>query len=279
MNPVALLAWVAACLACDLLTLNPVQRGAALLAAVTMAAAGSRQGVSRRPLVVSVAVAAILTVVTSTLLSHVGDDVIATVPLWVPGAGGPLTLEAMVYGLDFGLGLAAAVAAVAPLTLALEPQDLVDALPSWLDRTAAAVAASMNLVPGLVRGFVAVRDAQRLRGWKPGGLRAWREVLLPVMLTSMESSIQLAEAMEARAFGSGRRTRMAPPRWQRLDTLTLVLAGAAAVILAAGMLLGLSPEWYPYPALTAPAFSPAGLGAGLLLVIPALAWHWRGSTS
>ena len=45
-----------------------------------------------------------------------------------------------------------------------------------------------------------------MRGWRPTGVRAWSDVLMPVALTSIEGSMDLAEAMEARAFGSGPRT-------------------------------------------------------------------------
>ena len=71
-------------------------------------------------------------------------------------------------------------------------------MPAPLERTGIAVATSLNLVSGFGRTFTAVRDAQRMRGWRPRGIRSWNEVLVPVVLTAIEDSVLLAEAMEAR---------------------------------------------------------------------------------
>src|SRR5439155_83909 len=86
---------------------------------------------------------------------------------------------------------------------------------------AAALAASFNLVPAVARSFTAVREAQLMRGWRPRGPGSWGELVVPVVLTTIEDSIQLAESMEARAFGSGRRTHYAISTWSRLDALII----------------------------------------------------------
>jgi len=136
--------------------------------------------------------------------------VLARLPDALPLLGGPLTLESLAFGGAIGLGLVAALLSVAPLSLILEPHDVVDAMPAALERTGIAVATSLNLVSGFGRTFTEVRDAQRMRGWKPGGLRSWNEILVPVVLTAIEDSVLLAESMEARAFGPDGE-RVTPP--------------------------------------------------------------------
>jgi energy-coupling factor transport system permease protein len=159
--------------------------------------------------------------------------------------------------------------------LMLASHDVMDALPAALSRTGAAIAASLNLVPSVSASFVQVSEAQRLRGWRPRGPRSWAEVVVPVVLTSVESSIQLAESMEARGFGSGPRTALRstplrPPDWW------LVAASASAVALfVVARAAGWAADWQPYPALTLPALDPASLLACLFLFAPVVAWRSR----
>ena len=120
--------------------------------------------------------------------------------------GGPLTLEAALFGLSTGIGIAAAVLAAAPLSLVLAPHALVDALPAALARTGAAIGTALNLIPGIARSATEIRDAQRMRGWRSRRVREWPDLAVPVVLTALEGSITLAEAMEARGYGSGMRT-------------------------------------------------------------------------
>ena len=87
-------------------------------------------------------------------------------------------------------------------------------------------------------------------------------------------SIQLAESMEARAFGSGRRTHYAISTWSRLDALIIGGAAAAAAVFVAARLTGAAPDWDPYPALRAPATSPIAVMSCLPLLLP-LAARWR----
>ncbi|HLH27331.1 MAG TPA: hypothetical protein VKW77_00365, partial [Acidimicrobiales bacterium] len=81
--------------------------------------------------------------------------------------------EALVEGLAAGVTLAAALLAVAPISLLLEPFEVVEALPGVLAGTGSAIAAALNLIPGVAASFAAVAEAQRLRGWRPRGPRSW----------------------------------------------------------------------------------------------------------
>jgi energy-coupling factor transport system permease protein len=205
------------------------------------------------------------------MAGHTGADVMVRLPSDWPLVGGALTVESLAYGGALGLGLAAALLAVAPLSLVLEPHDLVDAMPAPLERTGIAVATSLNLVSGFGRTFAAVRDAQRMRGWRPRGLRSWNEVLVPVVLTAIEDSVLLAEAMEARGFGAGRRTSYSITRWSRWD-LAVIAAALGAVALFIGLrLAGAQIDWYPYPTMYIPPINAALVAACLALALPGFA--------
>jgi len=271
-NGRAVAAWSAACLLGVLLTTNPGYRVLVLAAALGAVLAGAGWRRTRR-LLIGVALAVLSAVVLNFAFSHLGADALFALPDGWVLIGGPWTLEALVFGLASGLAVAGAVLAVAPLSLLLEPHQVVDALPGPLARTGAAVAASLNLVPGLARSFTAISEAQRMRGWRPRGPASWAEVVVPAVLTAIEDSIQLAEAMEARGFGSGPRTRYSPPTLTQTDLLLLGAAGLSAVLLVLARVLGQAADWYPYPFLRPPVLAPLGVAACLPLFLPA--WLWR----
>jgi energy-coupling factor transport system permease protein len=273
MNPRCLAAWSAAVLTVALISTNPAYRLAAAVIALDVTVVLSRPGQRLRPLLITIGSATATAVALDLLLGHSGAHVLLRIPSGVPVIGGPITVEAMLYGLVVGLGVSACVLAVAPLSRALDPHELVDALPSMLHRTATAGAAALNLVPGLVRSAGAVRDAQRMRGWRPGGVRSWSELLVPVAVTAMEDSLQLAEAMEARGYGSGARTRFSPPRLRRGDLAVLLTALAAVALIVAARATGLDDDWYPTPSPTLPEVHPLPVLACALLLTPLVAWR------
>lgn len=254
-------------------TTNPAYRGVVALAGLALLLRGRLPGARLRPLAAVLAFGWVAAVVLNGLLGHLGQDVLFSLPPWIPVLGGPVTVEAAAYGAGAGLGIVAATLAVAPLSLCVESHDLVNALPSFFARTGAAVSASLNLVPGVARSYSAIREGQQFRGWRPGGPAAWGEVLVPTLLTAIEDSVQLAEAMEARAYGSGPRTSFAAPGWRRQDTLLALSAALVAAAFLAARQLGLAADWHAYPALTAPALDPLPLAACLLLFIPAVRWR------
>ncbi len=251
-------------------TNNPIYRGVVALCALNLILALSRPGARLRPLVVTVIVAAATATVVSLLLSHTGAHALFQVPAGVPAIGGAITLEALVFGLLAGLGIAAAVLAVAPLTLVIEPHDLIDVLPTSLARSGAAVATALNLIPATARSAVEIRDAQRMRGWRPHRVRDWPQVAVPVVLTAVESSIALAEAMESRGWGAGPRTHFAPPQRSVVDLLVALaaLAGAAGFLVLRGT--GAAPDWYPFPVLAPIPVNAPALVCCLLFIVPAL---------
>jgi energy-coupling factor transport system permease protein len=274
MNPRAVAAWSAACLIIVLATTNPAYKAVVLAAAFASVAAGT--GLRRlRGLVIFIAVAGGLAAALNFVSAHLGETVIFALPASIPGIGGPYTLEALVFGATGGLTIGAAVLAAAPFSTMLAAHDVMDALPAALSRTGATIAASLNLVPEVGATFVQVSEAQRLRGWRPRGPRSWAQVVVPVVLTSVEGSIQLAESMEARGFGAGPRTHVQASRMRTADWLLTAAAAGAIVLFVVSMAAGWAAPWAPYPRLTAPAIDARPLIACLLLFAPVLAWRSR----
>ncbi len=274
MNARAVAAWSACCLFIVLSTTNPVYKGLVLAAALSALAAGA--GIRRiRGLLIAVLLVSAFAIALNFVSAHLGTTVLFELPAQIPALGGPYTLEALVFGASGGVTISAAILAAAPFSLLLDSHEVMDALPAALSRTGVAIASSLNLVPAVATSFVEVTEAQRLRGWRPRGPRSWMDVVVPVVLTSVEGSIQLAESMEARGFGSGARTAMASHALRRSDWLLVAASGLALAAFAVSRAAGWAADWYPYPTLTFPAMDPRPIAACLLLFAPVLVWRSR----
>lgn len=270
-------AWSLAALALDLVSANPFSRALVALTALNVLLALRRDDARLRPLLIAVGVAMLLSTLVSGLLGHSGEHVLLHLPGSLPFVGGSITLEALIFGLDAGLGIATAVLAVAPLVIVVDAHDLVDALPGPLRRTGAALGAALLLLPGLLRTATAVREAQISRGVITAR-RWWRlgDIAIPIVLNSVEESVQLAEAMEARGHGRQRRTTYAGGERSRSHLLVLIASLTSLGITGAAAVAGLLPDWYPFPSSQFPDISVPAVLAVFLLLTPLLC---RGSNS
>lgn len=266
-RPASVGAWVLAGLVVTLSTSDPVAHVVVLGGAWLLLV--RRRTSERRLLSLAIGLSLLFatTVAVNGLLAHTGATVIAVVPGWVPLLGGPLTAEGFAEGGSIALALVSAVSVVAALSVVLEPADLVDALPRPLGHTGAALGAALNLVPATAASFVAVRDAQRLRGWRPKSPRAVVDLVVPVVLGAIDRSVQLAESMEARAFGSGPRTNASGSRRSAVAAALAGVALAALVVLVVARLRGVSGAWYPYPTPSLPGVSPLDLAPACVVAV------------
>jgi energy-coupling factor transport system permease protein len=274
MNARAVAAWTGACLFIVLFTTNPAYKALVLAAALTALAAGAGIRRMNRTLK-AVAIIAGIDVTLNFVSAHLGKTTLFALPGNIPALGGPYTLEALAFGTANGITVAAAILAAAALSLLTSPHDVMEALPKALSRTGTAIAASMNLVPAVANSFTQVSEAQRMRGWQPKGPRSWAEVVVPVVLTSVEGSIQLAESMEARGFGSGPRTSMDTRELTQNDWLLITASAVAVAMFTIAQFAGWATDWYPYPSLTIPQLDIRPTLACGLLFTPAVLWRSR----
>jgi energy-coupling factor transport system permease protein len=270
-RPAAVAVWVMAALTVALLDTDPAAQVLVLAGAWALLARRRVTGRRLRPLAIGLAVLAVVTVALNGMLSHTGATVVGVLPSWVPLAGGQVTAEAFADGGSIALGLIAAVSVTAALSVVVEPTDLVDALPRPLHHAGAALGAALNLVPATASSFVSVRDAQRLRGWRPRGVRAMVDLAVPVLLGAIDRSVQLAESMEARAFGAGRRTSMVAGERSFGLLLVAMTAVAAVTVAVVGHVAGDAGAWYAYPVPTVPSAAPLALVPALLVAAAAVA--------
>jgi energy-coupling factor transport system permease protein len=124
-------------------------------------------------------------------------------PDWAAGVrlGGAVTVEGVAGAVYAGLQLATMLACVGAANALANPRRMLRAVPGALYEVGVAVVVALSFTPQLVEGVTRVRAARRLRGRRHTGIRGLRGVAMPVLEGSLERSLELAAAMDARGFG------------------------------------------------------------------------------
>ncbi|HMQ30884.1 MAG TPA: energy-coupling factor transporter transmembrane component T [Chloroflexaceae bacterium] len=174
-------------------------------------------------------------------------------PAWLGGVvlGGPVTAEALAWGLTRGLSIWALMVVFGAFNALVDHHRLLRLTPRSLFHAGLAVTIAVAFVPSLLRAVVEIGQAQRARGHRFGGPRSWPPMVAPLLAGSLERSVQLAEALDARGYG-----RAAP-------------AGRAAGLRQIGTLLGVLLlgagvfAWLYY----GPGVAPAAMASGGALAL------------
>jgi energy-coupling factor transport system permease protein len=133
---------------------------------------------------------------------HIGRIVLFRLPESWPIIGGAITLEAVIAGAVSGLTLLTILAVFAAFNAVVDHYQLLRATPSFLFQAGVVISIAITFVPQMVLSAREIRQAQRIRGHRFRGLRDLLPLVIPLLANSLERSIQLAETMEARGFGS-----------------------------------------------------------------------------
>jgi energy-coupling factor transport system permease protein len=146
---------------------------------------------------------------------------------------GPIRIAgpALAGGVGLGLRLIAIGAVGAAFVLTTDSTRLVDALVQQAGvspRFAYGALASYQAIPRFGEDLTTLRQAGRLRGLRGG----WHpRLLVSLLVLAIRHGDRVALAMDARAFGSGPRSRYREVRWGALDGV-VGIAAAAILILA-----------------------------------------------
>ena len=151
-----------------------------------------------------------------------------------------------------------------------DPFGVLRLAPRRFHEPALAAALALSIAPRTIAAVGRVREAQQLRGIRVGKWRALPALAVPVLETGMEEALTLAESMDSRGHGRGRRSRYRPQRWSAAGVAT-----AAAAVLALTVFIGaafrglggLAPSTDP---LEWPNASPALIGVICFLALPGL---------
>jgi energy-coupling factor transporter transmembrane protein EcfT len=177
-------------------------------------------------------VVALVVVVSNTVFGAANPDPAATELLRI----GPLRITegAVTTAVALGLRVVAIASVGAVFALTTDSTRLVDALVQQAhvpERFGYGALAAYQAVPQFAEDLMTLRQARRIRGlrgsWHP-------RLILSLLVLAIRHGDRMALAMDARAFGSGPRSRYRVVRWTVLD---LVVAIGAAIVLAGALAL------------------------------------------
>jgi energy-coupling factor transport system permease protein len=288
LNPFAKLAWVGSITLLAVIFEHPLFLFFLLLTtlpAVFLAKAW-REWVS---LIRFVVYMAIVIIVINSLVMYHGTHVLLEFTFEIPTLGQPkITLEAICFGLGMSLRLLAIVSAFTVLNFTVHPDDMMLAMIKLRLPYKSVLATSLatRFVPTLIGDLERITDVQRARGLEMDKgtfrqkLKSRGAVLIPLLANSLDRTVQVAEAMESRAFGAHKKRTYY--KEIRLGAYDLVTVAVGALPFFFGLYLRSAGyggyRYYPSlqkidPGQTGWLFL-AALAVLLLLILP-LAWGRR----
>jgi energy-coupling factor transport system permease protein len=192
---------------------------------------------------------ALVIAVVNMLVVREGLTVVARLGELPPFGQVDLTLEALVYGLLFGLRLLVVSLVFAVFTAAVDPDDLLRVLRRVSVRSALAATLATRLVPVLAHDAQRIGEARRCRADRGGtGPGARLIVLRAVAGGALDRALDVAATLEVRGYGSARRGGGQGRPWSRHD-LAFLASAIVIVALTAGGRLGHVAAFDPYPEL------------------------------
>lgn len=138
-----------------------------------------------------------------------------------------ITIENVIAAALEGGRLAVLLVVFGAFNSVSDPFGVLRLAPSRWHEPALAASLALSLAPRTIAAVSTVREAQRLRGIEVHGPRSLVALAVPVLANGMEEAVTLAESMDARGHGRGRRTRYRPQSWKWRSTVTAGACGAA----------------------------------------------------
>jgi energy-coupling factor transport system permease protein len=211
LNPFCKLGWVTSIFVIALIINNPVHLLLIFLATLPVVAAARvwREWASVMKFAFFLCLAIIII---NALVSSHGSQVLWRIPFRMPLIGTPvLTVEAVLFGAGMSLRLLAVLSAFAVLTFTTHPDDLMLSMIKMKLPYKSVLVTSLTtrFIPTLIDDVERISDVQRARGLEldRGNLfrriRSRMAIIIPLLSNSLDRTVQVAEAMESRAFGHG----------------------------------------------------------------------------
>jgi len=179
-------------------------------------------------------------VLINALVSQEGSHILWQASFRLPVLGAPLVaLEAILFGLGMVVRLLAIISAFVVLTFTIHPDDIMLAMIKLKlpYRSVLVTSLSTRFIPTLIHDVERISDVQRSRGLELDKgrivqrIRSRMAIIIPLLSNSLDRTVQVAEAMESRAFGSGgKRTFYKELKLSKLDGPALI-SGFSALAL------------------------------------------------
>ncbi|WP_258359605.1 energy-coupling factor transporter transmembrane component T [Moorella sulfitireducens] len=251
LHPAAILAYLCILLVLALLFSNPVYLVGLLLVLVLNISAAQGGEVWGIYLKIGLGFALPIIIINA-LLARGGETIIWAGPN-IPVLGRlTISLEAICYSAAMSVRLFIVISIFCLYNLVVHPDRVLALLSRFASKTALILSLATRLFPSMVRQMANIQEAMMIRGvdFQTGNLKQKLKshaVLINILLlSSLEDSLEIAEAMHARAFGSGPRSSYQRHVWRPRDSFCLGGAILAFGLAVCAQITGYSTfEFYP----------------------------------
>lgn len=231
LSPFCKLAWVVSVMIASLIFEHPLYLGIIFLTTIPMAVMARiyRQWFC---LVFFSLLMGLGIILINAIVINAGSTVLLEATFSIPTLGVPrITMEAICFAATMALRLVIIVSAFAVFTFSVHPDDqMLTMIQLRIPYKSVLVASlSMRFVPALFEDLDRLNEVQQSRGLEMSRGSIFKRiknratVLVPLLANSLTRCVQIAEAMEARAFGTGsRRTYFKRLKVTRFDIGTII---------------------------------------------------------
>ncbi len=255
-HPIVSFVYFAMCIGITMFFMNPVILCISLISAIICGAVcGSALLRSLKFMIPVVLFTAIL----NPLFNHRG----ATILTYLPNDN-PLTLESVVYGCVSGTMLAATLLWFMLFSAVFTSEKIVYLFGRIIPSLSLVLSMTLRLIPKFKRQIHEISDAQHSLGndITKGNLTDRTKTALSIfsilITQSLEDSIDTADSMKSRGFGTKKRTAFSIYQWKTADTvalLYLILLGSIVIICT----FSDDMQWMYFPKIVGNPASPAAV--------------------
>ncbi|MFA7148150.1 MAG: energy-coupling factor transporter transmembrane component T [Syntrophomonadaceae bacterium] len=203
---------------------------------------------------------AVLIIIINGLFNQNGDILLTSLNIF--GYTLPVYREAIVYGVAMAIKLILILAIFTAFNILIPVERLMDIFGSYSSRSILVVAISAALIPDMVERLHCIRQVQRCRGLQETGKgllersRNLGPLLLNLLRSALQASLQMAEAMQARGYGSSkRRSVYQVEKWQWQDWMLLILALVVLGLALFGWYTGYRYHYPPLQQVSLPVYN------------------------
>jgi energy-coupling factor transport system permease protein len=128
-----------------------------------------------------------------------------------------------------GMRIAVILSIYGAFSAVCDPFRILRLAPRRFHEPALAAALALSITPRTVAAVKRVREAQHMRGMPARRWSSLPGLAVPVLETGLEEAMTLAESMDARGHGRGRRSRYRPDPWTAAASATALVSFVALV--------------------------------------------------
>lgn len=214
------------------------------------------------------------------LFNHQGVTILAYFP-----DENPLTFESIIYGIDAAVMVISVIAWFGCCNRIMTSDKMIYLFGRIVPSLSLVLSMTMRFIPKFAKDTKKVCDAQRGIGFdiNKGKITTRMKTatkVVSVMLTrSLENSIETADSMKSRGYGTKKRTAFSVFRFDSRDVCMLVMMLIFGAVTVSGVVLG-GVRWQYYPQLNFTAGTPYAaitfIAYGMMAFMPVIIDIWEG---